>query len=56
LQGEIAKSGGNSAGAPARHEGTVEVANPKETVGHRGGDLPQPVLIAQGLGEGFGFA
>jgi len=43
-------------GALASLKGAVIVAHKLEIIGHMVGDLGQPVLIAQDLGDSFGLA
>ena len=48
------RAGANRQGALAEHDGLVGVACQQTMVEQIGRDPPQPVLIVQGFGEGFG--
>jgi len=56
LEGEISQGFPNSERRLADRDGSIRAARDKEMIEHIGRDPSEPMLIAQGLGQGFGLA
>ena len=56
LEGKIPEGLSNAEGTLAECEGAFSLTPGPEIFGHKGDDPPEPALIVQGLGKGFGLA